>query len=241
MVREVAVAVAGAVRRELWNELPAGFDGLLALPRPLVHGDVRAQNVLPTLEWDLLSITDKIGGAFTPVGFYYRTMIRPRWAWPLYERFLRNVAGLGRVNKHARRFYDEGEDFWPKRYAIWGRLIASEPNQIAYSIIDAKSMHMFMPSIFPAIAAPTIAELKQNPDLLRPREVLLLRNTRPVNVWGLPAISVPCGFTQSGLPIGLQIAGPPWREDIVLQLAYAYEQATAWHKRECDVPSIRRG
>src|SRR5260221_10933752 len=64
---------------------------------------VRAQNVLPTLEWDLLSITDKVGGPFTPVGFYYRTMIRPRWAWPLYERFLRNVAGLGRVNKHARR------------------------------------------------------------------------------------------------------------------------------------------
>jgi sarcosine oxidase, subunit alpha len=64
---------------------------------------VRAQNVLPTLEWDLLSITDKVGGPFTPVGFYYRTMIRPRWAWPVYERFLRNVAGLGRVNKHARR------------------------------------------------------------------------------------------------------------------------------------------
>jgi len=53
------------------------------------------------------------------------------------------------------------------------------------------------------------------------------------NVWGLPAISVPCGFTQSGLPIGLQIAGPHWREDLVLQLAYAYEQATAWHKRGC--------
>ena len=64
---------------------------------------VSAQNVLPTLEWDLLSITDKVGGPFTPVGFYYRTMIRPRWAWPLYERFLRNVAGLGRVDKHARR------------------------------------------------------------------------------------------------------------------------------------------
>ena len=62
-------------------------------------------------------------------------------------------------------------------------------------------------------------------------ELKLLRNTRPFNVWGLPAISVPCGFTQSGLPIGLQIAGPPWREDLVLQLAFAYEQATAWHKR----------
>ena len=47
------------------------------------------------------------------------------------------------------------------------------------------------------IPAPAIAELKQNPDLLRPRELLLLRNTRPINVWGLPAISIPCGFTPS--------------------------------------------
>jgi aspartyl-tRNA(Asn)/glutamyl-tRNA(Gln) amidotransferase subunit A len=81
------------------------------------------------------------------------------------------------------------------------------------------------------VIAPAIDELKQNPDLLRPRELLLLRNTRPVNVWGLPAISVPCGFTTAGLPIGLQIIGPLWREDRVLQLAYAYEQAADWHRR----------
>jgi aspartyl-tRNA(Asn)/glutamyl-tRNA(Gln) amidotransferase subunit A len=83
------------------------------------------------------------------------------------------------------------------------------------------------------LPAPSIAELKANPDALRPAELKLLRNTRPFNVWGLPAISVPCGFTQSGLPIGLQIAGPQWREDLVLRLAHAYEQATAWHKRKC--------
>ena len=81
------------------------------------------------------------------------------------------------------------------------------------------------------IPPPRIDELKQNPDLLRPRELVLLRNTRPFDVWGLPAISVPCGFTASGLPIGLQIAGPHWREDKVLQLAHFYEQATEWHKR----------
>lgn len=81
--------------------------------------------------------------------------------------------------------------------------------------------------------APAIADLKAAPDALRPAELKLLRNTRPFNVWGLPAISVPCGFTQIGLPIGLQIAGPHWREDVVLRLAHAYEQATAWHKRRC--------
>lgn len=83
------------------------------------------------------------------------------------------------------------------------------------------------------IPAPAIADLRADPEALRPAELKLLRNTRPFNVWGLPAISVPCGFTQSGLPIGLQIAGPHWREDLVLRLAHAYEQATAWHKRRC--------
>jgi aspartyl-tRNA(Asn)/glutamyl-tRNA(Gln) amidotransferase subunit A len=79
--------------------------------------------------------------------------------------------------------------------------------------------------------APSIAELRVDPGALRPAELRLLRNMRLFNVWGLPAISVPCGFAQSGMPIGMQIAGPHWREDLVLRLAYAYEQATAWHKR----------
>jgi aspartyl-tRNA(Asn)/glutamyl-tRNA(Gln) amidotransferase subunit A len=85
------------------------------------------------------------------------------------------------------------------------------------------------------IPAPAIADLKKDPAVLRPAELTLLRNTRPFNVWGLPAISVPCGFTKSGLPIGLQIAGPHWREDLVLRLAHAYEQTTAWHKRPCAI------
>ena len=63
---------------------------------------VEAQNVLGSLDRDLLAATDKFGGPFTPVGFYYRTMIRPRRAWPLYEKFLRSVAGLGKIDKHAR-------------------------------------------------------------------------------------------------------------------------------------------
>ena len=63
------------------------------------------------------------------------------------------------VNRECNRFYDEGEDTWPKRYAIWGRLIAQQPGQIAYSIIDSRSIRMFMPSIFPAVEAGTIREL----------------------------------------------------------------------------------
>ncbi|MDQ3669772.1 MAG: 2Fe-2S iron-sulfur cluster-binding protein, partial [Actinomycetota bacterium] len=64
---------------------------------------VSAQNVRGSLERDLMAVTDKVGGPFTPVGFYYRTMIRPRRAWPLYERFLRSAAGLGTVDKHGKR------------------------------------------------------------------------------------------------------------------------------------------
>jgi tricarballylate dehydrogenase len=63
------------------------------------------------------------------------------------------------VNRDAQRFYDEGEDFWPKRYAIWGRLVAGQPDQIAYSIIDAKSMGKFMPPVYPPIKAATLGAL----------------------------------------------------------------------------------
>jgi tricarballylate dehydrogenase len=63
------------------------------------------------------------------------------------------------VNKHAERFYDEGEDIWPKRYAIWGRLVAAQPDQIAYIIFDSTVVTGFMPTLFPPIAGTTLAEL----------------------------------------------------------------------------------
>ncbi len=87
------------------------------------------------------------------------------------------------VNKHAQRFYDEGEDFWPKRYAIWGRLVAQQPDQIAYSIVDAKSAHLFMPSVFPPQAASTIADLalqlELSPDALERTVADFNRAVRP--------------------------------------------------------------
>jgi tricarballylate dehydrogenase len=63
------------------------------------------------------------------------------------------------VNKKAKRFYDEGEDIWPKRYAIWGRLVAAQPDQIGYIIFDASSLHLFMPSLYPPLQADSIGEL----------------------------------------------------------------------------------
>jgi aspartyl-tRNA(Asn)/glutamyl-tRNA(Gln) amidotransferase subunit A len=58
----------------------------------------------------------------------------------------------------------------------------------------------------------------------------LTRFTSPFNLTGLPALSVPCGFTSENLPIGLQIVSRPWNESGVLRAGYAYQQATAWHK-----------
>lgn len=87
------------------------------------------------------------------------------------------------VNQQGERFYDEGEDLWPKRYAIWGRLVAQQPNQIAYSIIDSKVLGRFMPSVFPALEAQTIAQLAE--------------------ALGLPARKVECTvqrFNQSVVP-----------------------------------------
>ena len=63
------------------------------------------------------------------------------------------------VNQDAQRFYDEGEDFWPKRYAIWGRLVAQQRGQLGYSIIDAKAIGRFMPPVFPGTVANTLPEL----------------------------------------------------------------------------------
>ena len=65
----------------------------------------------------------------------------------------------------GERFYDEGEDFWPKRYAIWGRLVAQQPGQIGYSIIDSKAIGRFMPPVFPGVKADTLPELAQKAGL----------------------------------------------------------------------------
>lgn len=63
------------------------------------------------------------------------------------------------VNRDGQRFYDEGEDFWPKRYAIWGRLVAHQPGQVGFSIIDQKAVGRFMPPVFPGATADSLEAL----------------------------------------------------------------------------------
>ena len=74
------------------------------------------------------------------------------------------------VNKKGQRFYDEGEEVWPKRYAIWGRIIAEQPEQVGYAIIDSQSKDLFMPSVFPPIKSDSIIELENQLQL--PKESL---------------------------------------------------------------------
>ena len=80
------------------------------------------------------------------------------------------------VNREGQRFYDEGEDFWPKRYAIWGRLVAQQPGQVAYSIIDAKAAGRFMPPVFPGTRADSLPELAQKLGLDECSFMLTLNN-----------------------------------------------------------------
>ena len=87
------------------------------------------------------------------------------------------------VDRHGRRFYDEGEDFWPKRYAIWGRLVAQQDGQIAYAIVDSKAVGRFMPSVFPALEADSIrglaAQLNLPADCLEATVATFNRAVRP--------------------------------------------------------------
>jgi aspartyl-tRNA(Asn)/glutamyl-tRNA(Gln) amidotransferase subunit A len=87
--------------------------------------------------------------------------------------------------------------------------------------------------VTPTISAPppTTAEINKDVESSMRLNAIYIRNIAPFNVWGTPAISIPCGFTRKGLPIGLQLSGPNGGEAIVLQLARAYEKATEWHTR----------
>jgi aspartyl-tRNA(Asn)/glutamyl-tRNA(Gln) amidotransferase subunit A len=92
----------------------------------------------------------------------------------------------------------------------------------------------------------TVNDALNREEEIKPREPEVISNCTPFNIFGLPAISIPCGFSASGLPIGLMIAGPRFSEGKVLALANAYENATDWHKKrpvlspDMVVPSVTR-
>ncbi len=150
-------------------------------------------------------------------------------AYAYHAQFLAERAGL--YQPETLRRIQRGESVTAREY-ILKRI---ELDHLRCAAADLFADYDLLVTPTSPVTAPALAELQANPDDLRRRELILLRNTRPFNVLGLPAVSVPCGFTRAGLPIGLQIAGAPGDDARVLQLAHAYERATEWHKGICDL------
>lgn len=123
------------------------------------------------------------------------------------------------VNRDGDRFYDEGEDVWPKRYAIWGRLVAAQPDQVGYAIIDAKSIDLFMPSVFPPVKADTIEGLASQMGL----DTAVLRRT----VDGFNAACQPGPFHPTELDglrtQGLNVPKTNWARPIDTAPFYGYQ------------------
>ena len=102
-----------------------------------------------------------------------------------------------------------------------------------------ESVDLLLTPTTPITAAPIGQEISSYGGREEPILAAMIRCTAPFNASGLPAISLPCGFTQTGLPIGLQLAGRPFDEALVLRAAQAYEQATEWHSRVPDIVPAR--
>ena len=109
---------------------------------------------------------------------------------------------------------------------IAARRQIEELRRRASSIFDGVDLLVTPTTVVP----PFETSMAHTQEELRALELVTLRNTRPFNALGLPAVSVPCGFTSGGLPIGLQITGPPGGEAGVLALGHAYQQCTDWHR-----------
>lgn len=140
----------------------------------------------------------------------------------------------GRVATMPERFLPDtlrrirtGEDIDAPTY-IAKRREMDELRRSAIKVFDEVDLFVTPTS---AAQAFDISDPRLDFDALRAAELGTLRNTRPFNALGWPALTIPCGFTADGLPVGLQIVGPPGGEDAVLALAHAYQQRTDWHER----------
>lgn len=122
------------------------------------------------------------------------------------------------VNTLGERFYDEGEDLWPKRYAIWGSLVAEQPNQLAYAVFDATAARDFMPSVYPPLQAPSLAGLAEQ---LEVPQALFLATLEAYNAAVQPGDFDP--RTLDGCTtLGLTPAKSHWARPIAKPPFYAY-------------------
>lgn len=200
----------------------------MAIPRPFFFDDLNPE-VSSSIE-EALKVLRAVG-ELREIDLPVPTdrTLQTAESYAVHAEFVARNPGL--YQPETLRRIQNGADISPEQIARGRREL--DHQREAFAAFFTSVDFLITPTV--PIPAPLISRLQEDPEQLRPTELVLLRNTRPFNVGGGPAISVPCGFTKSGLPIGLQIAGPPGGEAAVLQLAHAYEQQTEWHKRK---PSI---
>ena len=190
----------------------------IGIPRTFFFEDLNA-DVASSVEQAIADIT-KLGAETHDIDLTVSTD-RTLQAYESYQFHREMLATTPELYQpDTLRRIRSGEKVTDDQYEVARRKLESERAQIAELF---HKVDVFLTPTTP-IPAPRISDLLSDPAQLRPAELLLLRNTRPINVWGLAAISVPCGVTSSGLPIGLQIVGPHGAEPEVLRVAYAYEQ-----------------
>jgi aspartyl-tRNA(Asn)/glutamyl-tRNA(Gln) amidotransferase subunit A len=146
------------------------------------------------------------------------------------------------LRAHPEQYSDElrrrllANYFIPARDLAWAnraRRLLKERFAAVFRDVDLLATPTTPIPSFP-LDATTVAVLdnRTGEPVERPAMMLMLRLTSPGNVSGLPAITVPGGFTAAGLPIGFQLIARPFEEQVLLGAAHAYEQATGWHTRK---------
>jgi aspartyl-tRNA(Asn)/glutamyl-tRNA(Gln) amidotransferase subunit A len=206
----------GIPRAYFWEELDPEIERAIQAALAVLKKMTASQRDIEPLATDgsYSSWTDPYGAVFTAEAFaYHKDHIEktPQLYQPATLKRLRLGAGVTAAKyTHSRR----------------------EMDQLRRSIV--RVFENVDALITPTVRIPpfSIADLQTDLDTVRARELAMLHNTRVLNLTGLPIISIPCGFTRTGLPVGMQIIGRPRDEATVLRLAHAYEQATDWHKRE---------
>ena len=220
-VEDAAIVLEAITKNpaEYRANLSTGIKGLrIVVPRTFFFDDLNAE-VASSVEHAIADMA-QLGAEIHDIELTVTTD-RTLQAYESYQFHREMVAKSPYLyQSETLRRIRSGEKITDEQYEIARQQLESERALIAELF---HKVDVFVTPTTP-IPAPRISDLLSDPAQLRPAELLLLRNTRPINVWGLPAISVPCGVTSSGLPIGLQIVGPHGREADVLRLAYEYEQ-----------------
>jgi aspartyl-tRNA(Asn)/glutamyl-tRNA(Gln) amidotransferase subunit A len=225
---EDAAILLGAIA-----EIPGNYRASLSEPLGRVMLGIPRKYFFDDLDASVAKSVDEAIAEFERLGFELREIdlsvetdrtVQMAEAYHYHRERIATSPGL--YDPETLRRVLSGEKISDTAYNQALRALEKGRNEIAkvkrlFDGIDA----LVMPTT--PVPAPRISDLMEDPAKLRPAELMLLRNTRWVNVLGLPAISVPCGFSAEGLPIGLQIVGSPQRDSLVLRIAHAFERVRA--------------